>query len=758
MTRSSWLASLVLLACAHQVQADSCALLTGASSIDYDLSALSHAKLKFVGFESPVVSRVGSTAGESKLVITSYSHVPELSVVDGQLVISADSTDCNGTAEMSKASSSSFSSLLLVGTMAMAMKGESPMLAASLGAVMMAVGGSASCTPVIEVEIHTPMTQALVDSAIMEMNAGGEFMTCPAETLQWTHESTVYMGYSGCVGEAGLAPCSQDGFEGVGSLGGDVNLNKPFTYNTTTGACVASGYDMSNMTLWILWGLPMDTKELITRTGLNPVVSFPLLRMTYPSYKWGSHGDDAADMKAKFKDFLVYEGAFTTSELAAFDVEVSEGAEAGIVELYAAMALSIAQTTCNRDIYVLVEAPAYGYSNTRAAEIVNSKSSSFYVGTECPCWLAGTCDHKTVTISTRGWMPGETLPSAIGADGGVYSADNTSAASPWFETMVYPENPSGVRKTPQLAADRRICDGVYLFPMYFGADNWAVPSTKPDCIAWSFSITKIYSAAVRAGAIIYKSDKGSFTSAVESVMSSVHGIADGIYSEWSWMGQMQIYDMIMSKPLSDSTSWIGAYSELMKAKWDLIIDGFANCPVLEVTNPYQGAYVWFKYLGSYRGKQSSFVSSFFLECLGVKTTTYYWGFRGADPSAYYGTGYGTYDFTRLQLYRDLSVYAEVSRRAKIVCGGGSVAPYLSYADWSANNRRLSPKSIEEHEEDLKATVPHIDDSAAKHLAALRQDAAMTHENVEKHCANEGYTTSCLFQHAGKDGEDIQYMV
>merc|ERR1719440_189601 len=127
------------------------------------------------------------------------------------------------------------------------------------------------------------------------------------------------------------------------------------------------------------------------------------------------------------------------------------------------------------------------------------------------------------------------------------------------------------------------------------------------------------------------------------VVSSVHSMGNGLYSEWSWMGQIQIFDILMAKPLSDPTSWLGAYSQLIEEKWDFIIDGFADCPVLEVTNPYMGAYVWFKYKAPYLGIQDSWLSSFMGECLGIYTTTYSWGFRGASPSAYYGDGYGTTD-------------------------------------------------------------------------------------------------------------------
>ena len=74
--------------------------------------------------------------------------------------------------------------------------------------------------------------------------------------------------------------------------------------------------------------------------------------------------------------------------------------------------------------------------------------------------------------------------------------------------MVFPENPSGKMKTPQIAnPDRRVCDGVYLWPMYFGMEDYVIPlDKKPDCASWSFSITKAYSASVRAGSIMYKNE------------------------------------------------------------------------------------------------------------------------------------------------------------------------------------------------------------------------------------------------------------
>jgi hypothetical protein len=115
-------------------------------------------------------------------------------------------------------------------------------------------------------------------------------------------------------------------------------------------------------------------------------------------------------------------------------------------------------------------------------------------------------------------------------------------------------------KTAQITnPNRRVCDGVYLWPMYFGMLGYSIPYEKrPDCSAWSFSITKGYSATVRAGFIIYKKSYGTSVSAVGDIMNEVHSMTNGLYSEWSWLGQMQLWDMIMSKPFNDTKSWVGA--------------------------------------------------------------------------------------------------------------------------------------------------------------------------------------------------------
>jgi hypothetical protein len=206
---------------------------------------------------------------------------------------------------------------------------------------------------------------------------------------------------------------------------------------------------------------------------LNPVVSFPFNRGPYPLYAQGvaldEANDDSSDARAMAKDLLVYIGAFVETELEEYEITMTEGAESGMVAIWGGKALEIAQTTCNRDIYALMEVPAYGYNPGDSASIANKFASSFYNSSECLCFADDSCKQPTVTVSNRGWLPLTPLPAEMGGDGIMYSANSASAASPWFESMVFPENPSGKIKTPQLAdPNRRVCDGVYVWPMYFG--------------------------------------------------------------------------------------------------------------------------------------------------------------------------------------------------------------------------------------------------------------------------------------------------
>ena len=72
----------------------------------------------------------------------------------------------------------------------------------------------------------------------------------------------------------------------------------------------------------------------MTRTGLNPTVTFPLERGPYPAYTHGTDEtvelyDDTNSAKALAKDFLVYLGAITENEKSESYVSMTEGAEQG---------------------------------------------------------------------------------------------------------------------------------------------------------------------------------------------------------------------------------------------------------------------------------------------------------------------------------------------------------------------------------------------------------------------------------------------
>lgn len=634
---------------------------------------------------------------------------------------------------------------------------------------------------------------------------------CPAETMYWEHEPDVFGGYKGCVAENGLLPCAQDGFSGLGAM---TSLQKPYTYED--GVCKPSGYTLENTTLWILWGHPMDKKELVERTGQEPVVSFPLSRMPYPSYlKTGGHGNDAADMESKQKAFLEYLGAFTKEELTKFDVFPTEGAEQGMIGLWGYMALKIAMTTCNRNIPVFNQVPSYGYDNGESARLANKFKSLFLKND-------GTmnCTDDDVKLTTVGWAPGTPIEGPyyewLGADNKTYLPTSTSPKSPWMESLVFPENPSGALKTVKIPdPGRRVCDGVYLYPTYFGhldasgEPTYTIPKDlMPECDAWAFSITKIYSAAVRAGTVLVKNDGSGAGVPADSrtaagydtqslyaaarVFGEQISMKNGLYSKWSWYGQMQIFDIVMEKPLSDPTSWVSAYSALMKEKWDAIIDGFKDCPVVEITNPHEGAYAYFRFKDPYHGAGNKVIpgpygGGWFTSALGVLTTNYAWGWRGASsadwpdlPGNYYGSGYTTYDFQRMQLYRDLSVYQEVARRAKIVCGGGSLPGLEStetlFADASTKCGLTYNSSNPESElvDPVFSASPFCKATSAAKRRALGEELEAKHgkeklnkfmtmykksiedeKKFESECAPH-FTMDCVMEFFGRFGHDTKF--
>ena len=201
---------------------------------------------------------------------------------------------------------------------------------------------------------------------------------------------------------------------------------------------------------------------------MNPVLHLPYNKGPYPRYSRGSDPrdgyDETNDARVKAFKMLEYIGAWDyETSIDTWDITITEGAEQGMVYLWGAKALEIAQTTCNREIPVICEAPCYGYSTGDAAEIANRYSSTFYNSSECTCFEDDSCLEPTITMSHIGWFPLTEYPTVTGGDGLVYAADSLDPNSPWIENIVFPENPSGVIKTPILSENpnRVLCDGVY---------------------------------------------------------------------------------------------------------------------------------------------------------------------------------------------------------------------------------------------------------------------------------------------------------
>lgn len=160
-----------------------------------------------------------------------------------------------------------------------------------------------------------------VDEEIMRMYKGGQFNECPPETMYWEHDESVYGGYAGCVGENLYTPCEQDGFDTASFEEG----TKFYTFDEATGTCIKTDRTLDNRTFWIIWGLPTDTNTLIEKTGLNPVIKFPLLRQTYPAYTWqGSEIADDSSAKPVMKSWLSYLGIFTPEQTEDFEIVMTE--------------------------------------------------------------------------------------------------------------------------------------------------------------------------------------------------------------------------------------------------------------------------------------------------------------------------------------------------------------------------------------------------------------------------------------------------
>lgn len=322
-------------------------------------------------------------------------------------------------------------------------------------------------------------------------------------------------GYSGCVSEDDATPCGWYDY---------------YTYDSTTGQCTQTA-TMQTAIQTVRGGSPTMTADMLRLTGDTtlPTITFPAIPMAYPVVRSDPTVPESAELELVTKNFMNYYGSML--DLSAHKMYVTYGTEQGMVATVAIKILELASTTCNRDFYVLLEAPAYGYDWGQAVSWVDRRTSSFYAGTECSCYNSSTCNSiGQVTISQRGWAPAVwdsgSYPSEMGDDGMSYEPTSTAANSPWIQTNVIPGNPIGRFagcKTPQA---RCICDGVYWYPGFLSPGT-VMPNFM--CYSWAFSITKIYSAQMRAGSL-FVMDYPAAQTAASSIMSRIHAIGNGLVS------------------------------------------------------------------------------------------------------------------------------------------------------------------------------------------------------------------------------------
>jgi hypothetical protein len=294
-----------------------------------------------------------------------------------------------------------------------------------------------------------------------------------------------------------------------------------------------------------------------------------------------------------------------------------------------------------------------------------------------------------------------------------------------------------------------------VWPMYMGARDFKIPVDEiPECAGWAFSISKVWSCAARAGWIIYKKNPVAWRNATVETITNSQTATNGHLSEWTWKGMHQIMDIVMAKPWEDPTSWIGAYTSLVKEKWDYILEAFADCPVIQPTNPYSGAYVWFYMQPKYLGLSGTGTPTFFRDVLGTQTVSRSNQWRGADPSKQYGANYTIYDFTRLNLYRDVQVYKELGRRGKIVCndfnatiGKNTISVDQWVAVYSAPVLRArrsltdGPLSRNQRQRILAQAAPDLTAAQIEYVINGQIESERQERAMEK-CAPD-YTTQCL---------------
>lgn len=314
-----------------------------------------------------------------------------------------------------------------------------------------------------------------------------------------------------------------------------------YTYDAASGCSTQSSLTTAVQT--IRGGSPTMSQDMLRLTGEDtlPSLTFPMMPMSYPNA--GRNPDDAEtqDLAVTFKKFHTYMGS--ELDMSDFIALPNYGAEQGMVLSVATKVLEMARTTCNRNFYAFLEAPAYAYDWNQAISWADSRRSSYFNDASCSCFATNTCRSAgVVTITQRGWAPEmlPALPFAEADNGMMYQPNSTDPMSPWFQTNVIPGNPIG-RFGPCVAPrEKCLCDGVYWYPGFVAADHVL---TDIKCYSWAFSLTKIYSARMRAG-IMLVMNTPSAVSAARSAQGSATNIANGLISHMNIQGQIQLMEKV----------------------------------------------------------------------------------------------------------------------------------------------------------------------------------------------------------------------
>lgn len=536
------------------------------------------------------------------------------------------------------------------------------------GAVRSTFRDNSCCTATLGNSIPVPSACPTLDELVTFPKQMGNWTPCPIEEYYMTYSASNPMapGYVGCVSEAGAKPCGWTDY---------------YTYNPSARTCTTIG-SMQTALHTVRGGSPTMTADMLrlTNTETLPTITFPAIPMAYPSAGSNPNNEESKELELTTKAFMTFYGS--QMDFTNMNFYLTYGTENGMVATVAIKLLEIARTTCNRALPVLLEAPAYGYDWGASVMWADIRRTSFYNGNECPCRNeTGGCQRAgQLSLTQVGWSPTQfdagIAPMRADAFGVMHTPNSTSPNSPWFQTNVIPGNPIGRFQECRTPRNRCLCDGVYYLP------NFVAPGTALrnfQCYSFAHSVTKFYSAQVRAG-FMFVMDYTAAAAASSQIMGSMRALGNAAASYMQLHGQIQLMKKMMELPMSNPSSWLNALSRTQYAKWDALDAAITVCNTNRILlrtpeqQKYFGAYVFGYMHPSLQGYSINIGASstdFFKSVVNYDVFDYSWGWRGEVPTNY---GYSTImpnvtvnDFFRINLFRAEAVYLELARRLTLVC-------------------------------------------------------------------------------------------